>query len=92
MKILHLCLDLMLFPFEQAENKDNMEQTRSEFKQSIEKLSTMHCDSIQEIKAETSNRLVSAIKDLEMQLKHPIFLASWNSNNKFLLKITESYF
>ena len=63
----------MLLPFEQAESKDNMEQTRSEFKQSIEKLSSLHYDSIQEIKSEAANRLVSAIKDLEMQLKHPRF-------------------
>ena len=50
-----------------------MEQTSSELKQSIEKLSSLHYDSIQEIKSEAANRLVSATKDLEMQLKHPRF-------------------
>lgn len=62
-------------------NTENLSQTISEFKQSIEKLSKLHCDNIQEIKTEVENRLVSVKIDLEMQLKHHML---FSNNNKLI--------
>ena len=48
--------------FEQVDNNNNLEETRAEFKKNIERLSSLNCDSVQEIKEEVANRFVSVLK------------------------------
>ena len=48
--------------FEQVDYNNNLEETRADFKKNIERLSSLNCDSVQEIKEEVANRFVSVLK------------------------------
>ena len=48
--------------FVQVDINNNLEETRADFKKNIERLSTLNCDNVQEIKEEVANRFVSVLK------------------------------